>query len=346
MRWMIYYALHEFDKTNNSYYFEDLKVEDIKVHENQIDLLLDMMDLPTEEKEKILIWYKNHCWSPRFILEAHRPFSGVLEVIRWFQLQPGTFVGLNTGRPEELNHETVASLNKLGNKFKITFDEELIYMNPRGWEEGVEQTKISGIEYFRNKGFKIFAFVDNEPENLKAVSEIDQNSEILLVHADTIFESKRIKLPINCVKGNSYDITDLIPERELPSHIQFVWHGINDFTNLRQFLSSNITWCECDVRYDRRSKELLLRHDAYEDDFLKYDSDVLSLKKILACLSKTNKSIKIDLKTGGYETIDKVIELLEPFRIDQNRLWFNGNVKSIQQEGFRILSRTFPRSII
>ena len=45
------------------------------------------------------------------MLAAHRPYRGVLEVIRWFQLQPATFVGLNTGRPEQLRDETLRSLN-------------------------------------------------------------------------------------------------------------------------------------------------------------------------------------------------------------------------------------------
>ena len=48
------------------------------------------------------------------MLEAHRPFRGVLEVIRWFQLQPNTEVGLNSGRPEDLRAETLTTLNRLG----------------------------------------------------------------------------------------------------------------------------------------------------------------------------------------------------------------------------------------
>jgi hypothetical protein len=75
--------------------------------------------------------------------------------------------------------------------------------------------------------------VDNEPENLMAVSEVDSRREILLVHANTIFESKRRKLPSGTVSGKIYDITELIQESTLPQHIQFVWHGVNDEANLR-----------------------------------------------------------------------------------------------------------------
>jgi len=130
MRWMILYTLQDYDRIHDTYFFEELTVEDINVHENQVEILLDNMEFYPDEKNRILSWFKKHCWSPRFILEAHRPFSGVLEVIRWFQLQPRTCVGLNTGRPEMLKQETLKSLNKLGTKFKIQFDENLIYESP------------------------------------------------------------------------------------------------------------------------------------------------------------------------------------------------------------------------
>ena len=44
------------------------------------------------------------------VLEAHHPHPGVMEVIRWLQLQPSTFVGLNTARHEWLRAATLRSL--------------------------------------------------------------------------------------------------------------------------------------------------------------------------------------------------------------------------------------------
>ena len=52
-------------------------------------------------------FYDQRFWNLETLLEAHRPFHGVLEIIRWFQLQPNTEVGLNSGRPEELRAETL-----------------------------------------------------------------------------------------------------------------------------------------------------------------------------------------------------------------------------------------------
>ena len=90
----------------------------------------------------------------------------------------------------------------------------------------------------------------NEPENLKAVAGFDLDKEILLLHANTMFESKRTRLPSHSARGKEYDLTELIPEKALPRNVHFVWHGVNDEVNLHQFLASDIRWAECDVHLD------------------------------------------------------------------------------------------------
>ena len=46
--------------------------------------------------------------------------------------------------------------------------------------------------------------------------------------------------------------------------MQFVWHGVNDEANLRQFLASGVHWAECDIRQDPLGR-LVLRHDSFEE---------------------------------------------------------------------------------
>jgi len=58
-------------------------------------------------------------------------------------------------------------------------------------------------------GYRIFAFVDNEPDNLEAVADIDPDGNILLLHADTIFKSKRERVPKGAVSGSHYDVRPL-----------------------------------------------------------------------------------------------------------------------------------------
>ncbi|TET73424.1 MAG: HAD family hydrolase [Candidatus Aminicenantes bacterium] len=345
MRYMVFHVLKAFDKKHDTHFFRKLSVSDITVHENQVDSFLAELRIPSEEQREIIKWYNQHRWSSEYILQSHHPFSGVLEVIRWFQLQPNTFVGLNTGRPESILSDTLRSLNKLGKEYKVQFSDELLHMNPQGWEQEVENSKVAGVRHFQKKGYRIFAFVDNEPDNLKVVSNIDPDQEILLLHANTIFESKRTRLPSRTVKGKAYDITELIPEKELPQHIQFVWHGINDEVNLRQFLASEITWGECDVRMDPIANELILRHDSFVELPLDVDEEWFSLDRLLHRLLKTGKSIKLDLKAGGI-LVDKVLKFIESSSFDESCLWFNGNVERLQEQGFRKLASAYPNAIL
>lgn len=345
MRHMVLYLLKSFDKNHSTHFFKKLIISDITVHENQVARLLANLQIPSEKQTEIIDWYNQNRWSSEYILNAHSPFSGVLEVIRWFQLQPNTYVGLNTGRPDSLRIDTLRSLNQLGKEYKVQFSDELLYMNPLGWEQNVKKSKEAGVQKFQKAGYRIFAFVDNEPSNLKAVSQLDPNQEILLLHAHTIFESKRIRLPSHTVKGKIYDLTELIPEKALPRHIQFVWHGINDEVNLRQFLASDVTWGECDVRMAPVGNELILRHDSFPESPLDIDEKWFSLERILSRLLQAGKSIKLDLKVGGSLVLN-LLKFIDSYGFDESRLWFNGNVEILQEEGFRKLAYAYPDAIL
>ena len=345
MRYMVLHVLQAFDKEHDARFFRKLQVSDIRVHENQVDSLLAELQIAAEKQREILDWYNQHRWSSECILHSHNPLSGVLEVIRWFQLQPNTFAGLNTGRPESLRSDTLRSLNELGKEYKVQFSNELLHMNPSGWEQEVGNAKVAGVRHFQAAGYRVFAFVDNEPDNLQAVSKINPDHRILLLHANTIFESKRVKLPSHTVKGKKYDLTELIAEKALPQHIQFVWHGINDEINLRQFLASEIMWGECDVRLDPIGDELILRHDSFVENPLELDEEWLSLDRLLDRLCKSGKSIKFDLKAGG-TLVDQVLESVNRYCFDDTRLWFNGNVERMQEQGIRKLASRHPNAIL
>lgn len=345
MRYMVLRVLQSFDKEYNTRFFRKMQVVDIKVHENQVDRLLADLQIPSDKQGEILDWYNQHRWSSENILHSHNPLSGVLEVIRWFQLQPNTFVGLNTGRPESIRTDTLRSLNELGKEYKVQFADELLHMNSSDWEQEVGNAKVAGVYYFQKAGYRVFAFIDNEPDNLKAVSKINPKQEILLLHANTIFESRRTSLPSHTVNGKTYDLTELIPEKALPRHIQFVWHGVNDEVNLRQFIASDITWGECDVRLDPIGNELILRHDSFVENPLDFDEEWLSLDRLLERLCQTGKSVKLDLKAGGI-LVDKVLEFITKFFLEDVRLWFNGNVERLQEEGFRKLADAHPDSVL
>ncbi|NIR00948.1 MAG: hypothetical protein GTN78_12235 [Gemmatimonadales bacterium] len=345
MRCMIQYVLKAYDPEHGTEFFEQLEVGDVTVHENQVESLLEALNIPWVRRQGILDWYLEHRWTPDAIFQSHHPFAGVMEVIRWFQIQPRTRVGLNTGRPETLRADTLRSLNELGKEYRVHFADELLFMNAADWERDVQNSKARGVEHFRKAGFRVIAMVDNEPDNLTAVAEVDPEGEILLLHADTIFETKRSKLPAGAAKGRLYDITELIPEKALPQHIQFVWHGLNDEANIRQFLASNIHWAEFDVRTGPEGSGLILRHDSLKKTPLHDDEELLPLEEILTRVERFEKAVKLDLKEGG-EMVDCAIELIQNREYDLGKLWFNGNVEVLKEEGIRKLADALPEVIV
>ena len=345
MRHMVLYVLWTFDRAHDTRFFRNLRVSDIAVHENHVARLLAKLPIPPERQAEILAWYKEHRWSSEAILESHRPFNGVLEVIRWFQIQPDTYVGLNTGRPEAIRADTLRSLNKLGKAYRVHFDDELLHMNPANWEEDVTGAKVAGVRHFQEAGYRIFAYVENEPENLKVVAGFDPDQEILLLHANTMFESKRTRLPPHSARGKEYDLTELIPEKALPRNVQFVWHGVNDEVNLRQFLASDIRWAECDVHIDPTGNDLILRHDSFTEIPLGEDEEWFTLDYLLARLRERGKRVKRDLKAGGI-IVDKILGLVDAYGFEDKELWFNGNVERLQEHRIRQLATARPGAIV
>ncbi len=346
MRHMIFAVLQSFDREHQTNYFERLQAPDITVHENQVDQLIRAMNIPKKARQEILGWYLAKRWTPEAVLEMHRPFRGVLDVIRWFQLQPNTYVGLVSGRPESLRADTLRSLNQLGEPYRVMFTEDLLYMNPGEWEQGVPGVKVAGLEHFQQQGYHVFAFIDNEPSNLKALDAANAGDGVLLLHANTIFESKRTRVPRGTVRGNDYRLAELIPnEKALPSHVQLAWHGVNDRFNLQQFLSSDVRWVEVDVRLDPSCQKIILRHDSFAQTPLRVDETWLTLDEVLDQVIDRRRAVKIDLKAGGM-LLDQVLTIAAAKGIQDQDLWFNANIEALMARGFKRLAHAHPDAII
>ncbi len=219
MRSMILYVLKSFDEQYETFFFKGLKINDIQVHESNIDQLLAQLHLPKDIREKVMNWCTRYLWSSENIMSSHRPFFGVMAAISWFQKQPNTFVGLNSGRSESLRKETYRSIGALGKAHNVNFQEDLLYMNANGCEHDVCASKAQGIYYFKNKGYRIFAVVDNEHENLTAIAQIDKDREILLLDANTIFDSNPEYHPLLETNEEKNTILRLLPATLQPHHI-------------------------------------------------------------------------------------------------------------------------------
>lgn len=213
MRHMILHVLRGFDEERGTEYFQHLNLEDVDFHEAHVADLLEQLSIPSSDKKTMLAHFDERLIAVTAYPESQRPFRGVLDVVRWFQRQPNTFVGLNTGRPESLRTNTLKTLNAWGRWHQVTFQNELLFMPGSNTIEGIPQAKVDGMNYFKEREYRPLAFVDNEPENLMAVGDADAEGEILLLHADTIFKSGLKILPKRAVKGKIYDLRSLVRHR-------------------------------------------------------------------------------------------------------------------------------------
>ena len=132
-RYMILYGLKEYDQRNGTSLFQQLDASKIGVSEGRVGLLLQELGIEDTRSQHVLDWWNERRWSVNVLLEAHRPYSGVMEVMRWFQLQPDVEVAINTDRPESVRRETMRALNELGKEYKVSFTDDLVHMNPDDW---------------------------------------------------------------------------------------------------------------------------------------------------------------------------------------------------------------------
>ena len=341
MRHLVVHVLLAYDGRCGTHHFRGLVAGDVERHEDDIERILDDLDVDPNIRSDIAEFYRAELWRREAVLAASRPFEGVLGVIRWFQLQPRTHVALNTGRPEHLRGDTLESLNTVGAAFRVRFAPSLLLMAKEG--EPIPDSKVAGLSTLRDRGMRVLAVVDNEPENLRAMAASDTEGAILFLHADTISSSQR-RHDDDVVRGRDYRLRELVPERRLPDRVEFVWHGVNDTVNLRRFLAAAVRWAEIDVRRDPFGR-LVLRHDGFAETPWRRDEPALPAETALEWLAASGRSVKLDLKEDG-PTLMESLRLVEMAGLGDDRLWFNAELLALGPHGFRTVRQRHPGSTI
>lgn len=218
LRHAVVHVLASFDRHHGTRFFLGFTVDEVCGDDSDLQRLVEQLSVPKSQKNCISDWCRSYLWSPLAIIEGHVAFPGVMEVIAWLQSQPKTFVALNTGRPESMRDPTLRCLNHLGKTHKASFTSELLFMRRADCEiSAIPASKAEGVVHFQHHGYRVIAFLDNEPENLQAVASLDPSAEILLMHADTQFKSNAARLPERAVSGVSYR-PNVPVDFSLPSH--------------------------------------------------------------------------------------------------------------------------------
>jgi phosphoglycolate phosphatase-like HAD superfamily hydrolase len=203
LRHLVVHVLLAYDRGRPTDLFHGLVAEDVTVPENEVEALLESLGVPEEARDDVAAFYRLHLWDEAGVIAASAPYRGVLGVIRWFQIQPGTHVALNTGRPEQMRRITLDSLNAVGEAARVRFEPELLFM--RGHGTRVPDAKVAALDEIRTRGLRPVAVIDNEPENLAAMAGSHHHEDVLFLHADTMFESQR-RDGLRIVAGTAYDL--------------------------------------------------------------------------------------------------------------------------------------------
>jgi phosphoglycolate phosphatase-like HAD superfamily hydrolase len=340
MRHIVLSVLKAYDAEHGTRFFEKLSWTDIAVPNQEIGDILKDFAIPEASHQDVVAWCRENRWARSAVIKSRRPFHGALDVIRWFQLQPNTSVGLNTSRSETLREDTLRILNALGEEYHVRFDDALISLNT-----GVPapQGKADGINRFRKLGYRVIAVIDNERENLDAIARDEHAGEILLLHADSMpwsMPGGTARLP---ERGNFFDLTDLISPKKLPGPIELVWHGVDDEAILREFLVSSITWAELHVRMPVSGGDLILRRRSYADLPPDPQESPARLDDFLYILHDAGRGVKLDLKDPGLTP--GVMELLKAAGFADERVWITINTEEMHRGGLRTIRDAFPRAV-
>jgi phosphoglycolate phosphatase-like HAD superfamily hydrolase len=343
MRHMIWHCLLAFDREHGTSHFFGLNASDLEGDVGDLDELLLSLAVPAEAREHIQQWVEEYRTSPEAILASHQPFRGALEVVRWFQMQPDVAIGVNTGRPEHSRRETLRSLNALGGRYRVEFDDEHLFMFDEDVHKSVPESKAAALLEFGAQGYRVFAVIDDEAANLAAMADLDYRGRTLFLHADTMFERASRSLP-RTVRGDSYELPQLIDAGDLSERATFVWHGLNNWKSLGHFLNSDIKWGECDVRFDPHYR-MVLRREPFESRPWAVEDRQMSLDDCVSAFVGEDRGLKLDLKEGGV-LVDRVLRLLETYEFSGEQLWFNGDIDALGREGFTQISEHYPEAIM
>ncbi|MCG8325221.1 MAG: HAD family hydrolase [Thiotrichales bacterium] len=343
-RYTVLKLLKSYDKEHDTTHFDHIHITDINFNEEDLRTELEVLAPGGDQLDQVYDWYTKHRWTSWAVFEGNKPFPGVLEVIRWFQLQPNTDVGLNTNRSESIREQTLNTMNRLGKEFRIHIKDELLVMNPDQECITSGEAKMNGVREITARGHRVFAMVDNEPENLERISGMADSDEILLLHANSFYSYDRSRLTDKVVKGKVYDLTELIPKRSIPEHIQFVWQSVNNEASLNKFLGSNVSWADLSdliqpvIQQNNDIDQHRLKENGYTNLETLFD-------EYIKLMRHRNRGIRLCFDQE-FSSIEFILDKLVQAGVDNSQLWFNAGLDQLSENGFRFLSDAFPGAIV
>jgi len=226
--------------------FAGLRADDVVPNEAGLRRLFDQRGLDYAAREELLVDCERFCWSPEAVIGAHQPCLGMLEVLRWMQMQPGVYVVLNSSRAEERRDETLQALRTLCRHYGMGLAADRLHLDAsgrdasgrggsrRGWGRDPVEAKLAGIEHFRERGFVPVAVVDDDE---RAVAEIERR----LGDRDVL-----------CLAGTPFErdadaVGEFVEDGAAPRPVSVVWNDLESMDDLELFGAANVPWAQVRV---------------------------------------------------------------------------------------------------
>jgi hypothetical protein len=105
-----------------------------------------------------------------------------------------------------------------------------------------------------------------------------------------------------------------------------------------------VIWAEFDIRQNSAG-EFICRHDSFETTPALPDEEWLLFDLVVKEMSEHNRAIKLDLK-GGQDVMDRVLKMVVEQGFTDDRLWFNGDIETTREVGFRRIRDEHPDAIV
>lgn len=342
MRALAAHRLAAFDRARSSAWFAGLAIEDASTDGAPLAALCAHRAVPDPVVQDLRAFLRGHAIESDSALAGHRPFRGVLDVIRWLTLQPGVDVGLNSSRPESRRAETLEALNALGREYRVSFGTERLSMRADACSDPYA-AKVDGLRRFRDAGFEIAAVIDDDPLAIEAMRNACRDEPVLFLLASQLLNTRRRVGP-GVVQGSRWDVTRLAPDLDLPRHVRLVWDGVDSDDAIDEFLRRPVHVAACTVRVDPSGK-LVARRDSYDESPWHPAELALSLDRVAERVLGGRRGLRLRLAVDADE-LPLVFAALERRTIDADSLWFSAPLERLRESGFRRLAERFPLATV
>jgi phosphoglycolate phosphatase-like HAD superfamily hydrolase len=328
-RYLVRTILLESDRHWGTNDFRFLTVDDVDVYEGNIEPLLEQWVSDPDHRRRVRAYFRSELWHPRTTLNANQPYPGVMELIRWFQLQRDTVVALVTGRPEALRASTLGAFDSLTVDYRVRVASENLLMHQRPQDQAVALGKVEALHQLVRRGYRLTAVIDNEPVNLDAMAGADESGDVIFLHADTIFQSTKRPL-IRAYAGRDYDLGCLVTESDLGEHTMLVHASVDTASRLEAAVAGPVDWIELPILID-----------PYGCIEMPGDLDAMGT---LSSIRRAGKAVRLDLRAAG--VAEQASLLLRASSFTDDRVWFSGNIDVLGRTEFQCLREAWPSAII